>query len=184
MSRSDVLPPDSQLHTYAKPQDFLDCFSVTVDNAWAANVATMPEIAALIVETEVPGAEQLVKLRNLIVKPLGLKTSDDMSQQSGPSSPQNMQVGDRVGFFKIYSIERNEIILGEDDVHQDFRVSLFRAPGDPTTLYLATCCQRHNLFGHLYLAAILPFHKMIVKGMLDGAARKLSAAGDGAVATG
>jgi len=181
MSRSDTLPLDSQLHAYARPQDFMDCFSVAFSNDWARTGATMTEIAALATTVEVPGAQPLMRLRDLIVKPLGLKTADDMDEGIDIGQPAEPQVGDRIGFFKIYSIGENEIILGEDDTHQDFRVSVFRTSQAPSRLYLATCCQRHNLFGHLYLAAILPFHKMIVKGMLDGVAKKLAAAGDAPV---
>lgn len=178
MSRSDALPAESQLHTYARPQDFLDCFSVTFSNEWARTGANMTEIAALATTVEVPGAQPLMQLRDLIVKPMGLKTADDFNDGDSTSQKPEPQVGDRIGFFKIYSIADNEIILGEDDTHQDFRVSVFRTQEAPSRLYLATCCQRHNAFGYLYLAAILPFHKLIVKGMLDGVAKKLSAAGD------
>ncbi|WOF73714.1 DUF2867 domain-containing protein [Parvibaculaceae bacterium PLY_AMNH_Bact1] len=182
MSRSDTLPAQSQLHAYARSQDFMDCFSVAFSNEWAKTQATMPEIAALATAVEVPGAQPLMRLRDLIVSPMGLKTADDFDDQDDANQKPEPQVGDRIGFFKIYSISENEVILGEDDTHQDFRVSIFRAQEVPSRLYLATCCQRHNLFGHLYLAAILPFHKMIVKGMLDGVAKKLSAAGDAPVA--
>ncbi len=187
MSRSDVLPAESRLHDYARPQDFLDCYSVDVDNLWARETATMPEISELIFTVDVPGAGHLMRLRDTIVKPLGLKTAEDFENNAAADATSDRQfrekqVGDKIGFFQIYSISENEIILGEDDVHQDFRVSVFRTPGSPSKLYAATCCQRHNWFGHLYLATILPFHKMIVKGMLDGLAKKLSAAGDAAVA--
>ncbi len=182
MSRSDTLPPESWLHGYARPQDFMDCFSVALTDTWALNAASMAEIADLLVSVEVPGADQLVQLRNLIVKPLGLKTSDEVDAEPPATKGGAPEIGDRIGFFKIYSISPNEIILGEDDVHQDFRVSLYRQVEAPSKLYAATCCQRHNLFGYAYLAAILPFHKMIVKGMLDGLTKKLSSSGRNAAA--
>ncbi len=184
MSRSDTLPQESWLHSYARPRDFLDCYSVGLADPWAIHTASMTEIAELLVSVEVPGAEQLVQLRNLIVKPLGLKTSDDIEAEPPVRQGRQPEVGDRIGFFKIYSIHPNEIILGEDDVHQDFRVSLYREAETPAKLYVATCCQRHNLFGHVYLAAILPFHKMIVKGMLDGLTKKLASSGSSAAAVG
>ncbi len=184
MSRSDTLPPESWLHSYARPQDFMDCYSVVLIDTWALHTASMVEIADLLVSVEVPGAEQLVQLRNLIVKPLGLKTSDEIEPDAPAPRDRALDVGDRIGFFKIYRISEHEIILGEDDVHQDFRVSLYRQVEAPSKLYAATCCQRHNLFGYAYLAAILPFHKMIVKGMLDGLTKKLSTTGSSAAAVG
>eukprot|EP00439_Symbiodinium_sp_Y106_P089257 s1_g1793.t1 len=160
----------------------MDCYSVALTNDWALQTASMVEIADLLVSVEVPGADQLVQLRNLIVKPLGLKTSDDVEAEPPATTGEAPEVGDRIGFFKIYRISEHEIILGEDDVHQDFRVSLYRQVEAPSKLYAATCCQRHNLFGYAYLAAILPFHKMIVKGMLDGLTKKLSNSGKNAAA--
>ncbi len=188
MSIAEPLPPQSQLHDYARPQDFMDCFSIEISNRWACETASMQELANLIFSVNVPGADQLMRLRDTIVKPLGLKTADDLEANGGAGQADEEQVGDgqvgdRMGLFRIYSIDENEIILGEDDTHQDFRVTLFRSTTHPTKLYVATCCQRHNWFGHLYLATILPFHKLIVKGMLDGAARKISAAGDAPVST-
>ena len=183
MSIAESLPPRSQLHDYARPQDFMDCFSVEISNRWACETASMQELANLIFSINVPGAAQLMRLRDTIVKPLGLKTSDDLGADSVSLQVDDQQVGDRMGLFRIYSIDKHEIILGEDDTHQDFRVALLRSPGQPAKLYVATCCRRHNWFGYLYLATILPFHKLIVKGMLDGAAKKIAAAGGPPVST-
>lgn len=183
MSVADTLPGDSGLHDYMRPRDFMDCFSVEIANSWARETASMLDLAELCFSINVPGADPLMKLRNLIVKPFGLKTADDMTgQSSGAARPR--AEGDRIGFFRIYSVSEHEIILGEDDIHQDFRVSLYRTSSAPGRLFAATCCRRHNLFGHLYLATILPFHKMIVMGMLDGLAKKLEAAGDGPIEPG
>jgi len=159
----------------------MDCFSVEIRNRWARETASMQELADLIFSVNVPGADQLMRLRDTLVKPLGLKTTDDLEADDATGEVGDQQVGDRMGLFRIYSIDEHEIILGEDDTHQDFRVTLPRSPAKPTKLYVATCCQRHNWFGYLYLATILPFHKLIVKGMLDGAAKKIEAAGDASV---
>lgn len=128
MSRTDTLPAESDLHAYARPQDFMDCFSVAFSNEWARAEATMPEIAALATSVDVPGAQPLMHLRDLIVKPLGLKTADELTESSETDQSTAPQIGDRIGFFKIYSVAENEIILGEDDTHQDFRVSGFCFP--------------------------------------------------------
>jgi len=181
MSIAEPLPPESRLHDYAHPQDFMDCYSVKVDGQWACETATMLELADLLFSVQVPGADQLMRLRDTLVKPLGLKTSADLEADGGADQKHEKQVGDRMGLFRIYSIDEHEIVLGEDDTHQDFRVTLLRSPAMPAKLFVATCCQRHNWFGHLYLATILPFHKLIVKGMLNGAAQKISAAGDAPV---
>ncbi len=181
MAIVDTLPSTSLLLDYSRPGDYLDCYSVAFSNAWARNEATMIELATLCLLVDVKAMMLLLKLRNAIVKPLGLKTPKDLSPDTVPA--RDKQVGDHIGFFRIYRIDDNEIMLGEDDIHQDFRVTITRSTTTPATLYMSTCCQRHNWFGHFYLAAILPFHKYGVTQLLNGAAKKLAAAGDAAVAT-
>jgi len=181
MSIAETLPPKSQLHEYARPRDFMDCYSVEINNQWATETATMQEIAALCFSVDVPGRAALTRLRTLLVKPLGLKTGDGLPPETQHTELRDKQPGDRIGFFRIYSINENEIILGEDDIHQDFRVTVLRSGTTPTKLFMATCCQRHNLFGHFYLALILPFHKYGVNALLDGVAAKFAAAGNSPV---
>ena len=61
-------------------------------------------------------AKQLLALRNIIVAPLGLKeASEEVVADSSPGSP-------RIGIFPVVSNAVNEIVLGFDDRHLDFRV--------------------------------------------------------------
>jgi hypothetical protein len=61
-------------------------------------------------------------LRNVIVRPFGLKTSIN----AVPSiSQEELQPGTAVGAFEILDRRQNEeIMLGEDDKHLDYRVSI------------------------------------------------------------
>lgn len=57
-------------------------------------------------------------VRDAIVAGLGLKTARDFKSTGGGNKE------NRVGIFKIYSKGQTEIILGEDDKHLDFRLSV------------------------------------------------------------
>ena len=61
------------------------------------------------------------------------------------------------------------MVLGFDDRHLDFRIVVeTQAAGeDQTSVRLMTLIRRHNLLGRAYLAAIMPFHKLIVASMLS-----------------
>jgi uncharacterized protein DUF2867 len=101
--------------------------------------------------------EMLLGLRNMIAAPAGLKTS-------GEGEP---NTGGVIGLFPVLSETPDRLIAGFDDHHLDFRVVVDVAPEDgnrkvtTTTLVLT-----HNRLGRLYLAAILPFHRLIAKSLL------------------
>ena len=102
-----------------------------------------------------PGWVQgLMALRNLIVRPFGLKHDPDIAAPGVP----------RIGMFPIVSQQPAEIALGFDDRHLDFRILVQTEPTGETetSVRLVTLVKRHNLLGRFYLAAIMPFHKRIV----------------------
>lgn len=75
---------------------------------------------------------------------------------------------DRIDFFPVLSCRANEIILGADDRHLDFRLSLLRQPArqELPVLVATTVVHCHNRLGRWYLAAIMPFHRLIVQSSL------------------
>jgi uncharacterized protein DUF2867 len=177
MSRADRLPAQSCLNAYYTSGDFMDTYSVSMKGREDLLRTDMRVLADHILNADVAWMNTLLRARDRVVKPLGLKTTDDLLLEQSGLPLADRQPGDRVGFFKIYRVDENEILLGEDDWHQDFRLSIFREIGDEPRVYASTCCKRHNVFGHVYLALILPIHKKIASTVLDNAvAQKLSAA--------
>ena len=81
---------------------------------------------------------------------------------------------DRIGIFKVYSKSETEIVLGEDDKHLDFRLSVLRTPGlSPSLggqLTVSTVVHCNNLLGRAYLLVIAPFHRQVVTASLHRAA--------------
>ncbi|WP_298972513.1 DUF2867 domain-containing protein [uncultured Roseobacter sp.] len=136
------LPPESPLHKRVGIGDFLDCYKVASDLA-------APAAAEIIVDF--PGwAKGLVALRNLLTAPFGL-------MKDGPATDR------KLGLFPVEMSTPTEVIVGFDDRHLDFRVSVFSADN---TVYLATWVHPHNIGGRVYLRAILPFHILIVRNAL------------------
>jgi hypothetical protein len=102
-------------------------------------------------------AEALLALRNFLVAPLGLKTSG-----AGLVPPRDM-----IGIFPVVRETPDRLIAGFNDRHLDFRVVVdVTAPGGVRQVTLTTLVKTHNWLGRIYLAIILPFHRLIVPALL------------------
>jgi Protein of unknown function (DUF2867) len=99
----------------------------------------------------------LLSLRNMIVAPFGLKTSGE-----GDRTSKGM-----IGIFPIMSETPERLVAGFNDSHLDFRVvvDVAQSPGERKVI-ATTLVKTHNLPGRIYLATILPFHRLVVRDML------------------
>lgn len=138
--RPDQLPQASSLWAHHRPGDFLDCYSVEsplTPRQGAERGLSMPG-----------WARRLLALRNALVRPLGLRT--------GPPAG-----ADALGMFPIQKDEPSEVVLGFDDRHLDFRITVLR---QGARLYLSTWVHPHNRWGRAYLRLVMPFHILISRG--------------------
>lgn len=134
--------------------DFSDAYSLTVsDPSIDAITATRRALAS-----PPAWARPLMLVRDIIVTPLGLKTRFDPS----------LQEPNRIGIFPVVSEASERVVLGFDDRHLDFRVIVDAAPaGEAGRLITATTLVRtHGASGRVYLAAVMPFHRIIVPAAL------------------
>jgi len=104
----------------------------------------------------------LMNLRNKIVGIFGLDTGNGET----PTEVKSIAVGDKQGMFKIFEIQPNEVIVGADDTHLDFRASVLK---ENNVLFLSTLVHYNSRFGRFYFFIVKPFHKIIVKAMLKNA---------------
>ena len=72
----------------------------------------------------------------------------------------------RSGFPVIHE-SPDRVILGFDDKHLDFRVVVAVAGG---FAIVTTIVRWHNAWGRAYLAAIMPFHRVIAARVIEGVA--------------
>ncbi len=101
--------------------------------------------------------EAMTRLRNILVRPFGLKTSGE-----GAPAP-----GGLIGLFPVISETPERLVAGFDDYHLDFRiVADIAGHGTSRHVTLTTLVRTHNLLGRTYLALILPFHKLIARSMM------------------
>jgi hypothetical protein len=160
-----TLPAESRITHAYESVNLADAYSIRLPPSASAD----PEVLARFLFTQrAPWIGRLMKVRDTLVASFGLKTAKHLASLGGVSGRK------RVGIFKIYSTSETEIVLGEDDKHLDFRVSVLcsseRTPGDGRRLVVSTVVHCHNRLGRTYVVLIAPFHRLVVQSSLRRAA--------------
>ena len=158
-------PEKSSLYPGHEEYDYIDSFGGVLEDS--CNKIGIIDIADAFVKPLPRWAEALMQLRNRIVSLVGLKRSKKFY---GKIHTEQFIPGEKVGFFNVYNRTISEIILGEDDKHLNFRVSLFidNHESDPSKKIVAvtTVVSYNNWMGSVYFFFVKPFHKLIVPAML------------------
>jgi hypothetical protein len=129
--------------------DFTDAYSVHV-----AEPLDALQAAQRMMGRRPRWVNGLLMLRNFAVMPFKLK-------RGAPSG------AERIGIFPVVSASPERVVMGFDDVHLDFRVVVDVAPdGGRQKVTATTFVRTRNRLGRLYLAAVKPFHRVIVPAML------------------
>lgn len=106
-------------------------------------------------------ARGLLWVRNALLTPFAIK-SDGLNDAQSPA--------DCVDIFPVLEETKDQIVLGLDDKHLDFRIVVERRDTKQGyRLRVTTLVKRHNAFGRLYIAIITPFHRLIVRSVLKNA---------------
>ncbi len=94
---------------------------------------------------------------------------------TAPASPEDVpafQPGVRVGPFTVQSMTDQELIVGDDDLHLNFRISALKSErAGQTFLTISTAVEIHNNLGRLYMFVVKPFHRFIAPFMIRRAVR-------------
>lgn len=152
MSVQEV-PPAVDTDALLAGAQFVDAFRVEV----AKHDLDARSAAERMMAHQPRWAEALLKLRNMLVAPFGLKTSG-----ASAAAPREM-----IGIFPILSQTPDRLIAGFNDSHLDFRVVVdVAASGTARSVTLTTLVLTHNRLGRTYLAVIKPFHRLIVPALL------------------
>ncbi len=137
--------------------DYSDTFSTT------NHVNTIEEITYLIFNTKPYWMKFLYAMRNKIAPIFGLKRN----------IPKNYfeayEVGGYIKSFKFFSITDKEVIIGADDAHLNFRLVVGDQKSDIFNINLTTLVEYKNHKGKIYMDIIKPFHKLVIKRMLQSA---------------
>ncbi|SDR53041.1 Protein of unknown function [Rhizobiales bacterium GAS191] len=152
MTKVHAIKPEAGVSKILIGADFIDAYRVTV-----AAIGLEAADAARLMLAQPPGwVDRLMALRNALVTPFGLKTGLGVDDHH-----------EKIGIFPIQSVTPSRVVLGLEDKHLDFRLVVDVAgTGVGSQVTATTLVRRHNLLGRIYLTAILPFHKRIVRSLL------------------
>ncbi|MEP6790951.1 MAG: DUF2867 domain-containing protein [Ramlibacter sp.] len=160
------LPRESRIASAYSSVNLADAYAIELP----IGASTNPEQLARFIFSHQPAwISGLVTVRDTLVAGLNLKTARQLESLGA------MDPASRVAFLKIYSTTPTEIVLGEDDKHLDFRLSVL-CSGQPSLtgkghLTMSTVVHCHNSFGRFYIRLIAPFHRLVVQASLRRAAR-------------
>lgn len=165
--RQTTFPEKSLLYPKREQYDYYDCFG-GVTNVDPVDII---ELTKAFAKPSPQWLTTLLVLRNAIAGLAGLKT--DINKNTDPSRKSDFAIGEHIGFFKVYDRTENEMVLGEDDKHLDFRVSLFleTIENNPTEkrVVVTTVVKYNNWMGPLYFFFVRPLHKLLVPALLKEA---------------
>ena len=160
-----ALPESSRVAHFYAATDLADAYAIRLPQG----SVTDPETLARFIFAQQPRwVGSLMGVRDLLVAGFGLKTSTQL-QDPAAAGPHP-----RVGIFRVYESRPHEIVLGEDDKHLNFRLSVLHEPlpgAGAGQIVLSTVVHCHNRLGRLYILLIAPFHRAIVQATLRSAAR-------------
>jgi hypothetical protein len=100
--------------------------------------------------------DALLRVRNVLVAPFGLKTSGE-----GAPAP-----GGLIGLFPVVSETPERLVAGFNDYHLDFRIVVDVNGVEARQVTSTTLVRTHNLMGRVYLTLVMPFHKLVVRSMM------------------
>lgn len=148
--------------------DHEDCFVIRLPRRSLAAVTPAAVLAALLdgfLENPPRGVGRLMALRNVLVRPLGLRTSPLGCPVSSLLSPTGRSVF--AGRFPVLDqqvdADRAQVVLGADDRHLRFRSCVsVHVDGDVIECTLATRVACRNLFGRVYLGLIDRVHRSYI----------------------
>ena len=157
------IPESSSLYPNRNQYSYIDSYAGIVKDEY--NRISITDAARAFLKPGPKWVDLLFAVRNKIVSLFGLKTPND----TGDAKQENykFEPGERVGLFRVFSRTSNEIILGEDDKHLNFRVSLLLEESNKDQsskiITATTVVIYNNLFGRIYFFPVKPFHKLIVQ---------------------
>jgi hypothetical protein len=125
--RRTTPPPESVVAGWYENASLLDSYSIDLSSS---KPYSMRVLATQTVGDPPAWIKVLVTVRDTMVMPFGVKTSGEVRASRADN--------ERVDFFPVQWESNDEIVLGEDDRHLDFRLSLLRRNSPTGTQLIAT----------------------------------------------
>lgn len=160
------VPAGGLAEGHLAPEDFADAYALPVPPGLPARA-----VAAAVFSSSPGWGAALMGLRNVLVAPLGLVAT---RRQLVRAAEAVNGTGATVGFFPLLAETPDEVVMGLDDRHLDFRVSV-RVEGDAGArrAVVVTRVRFHGALGRAYFLPVRPVHRVLVPAMMRRAACRL-----------
>ncbi|MBY5896871.1 DUF2867 domain-containing protein [Rhizobium leguminosarum bv. trifolii] len=164
-ARAVPMPSNSVLAPLYAGADLLDAFAIRLP---AGASDDLEVLARAGFERPAGWIRALTRIRDVVMATVGVKSSRAIGLAAAGRGPV-------IGYFPLLSKSATELVVGEDDSHLDFRVTiqLRTDAANGRELVVGTVVHCHNRLGRIYLAMIAPFHRAIARANLEQAARAM-----------
>ncbi|MGO6740167.1 DUF2867 domain-containing protein [Rhizobium ruizarguesonis] len=164
-ARAVPMPGNSVLAPLYAGADLLDAFAIRLP---AGASDDLEVLARAGFERPAGWIRALTRIRDVVMATVGVKSSRAIGLAAAGRGPV-------IGYFPLLSKSATELVVGEDDSHLDFRVTiqLRTDAANGRELVVGTVVHCHNRLGRIYLAMIAPFHRAIARANLEQAARAM-----------
>ncbi len=153
------LPHPSLIEGGLNKIDYTDSFAVTLP---AEEAPPLQQLPVLFFHAFPRWFGWLIGLRELIAGWIGLKTAKGIDIQAEIDQFQGRE-GEAIALFKVMRTNEQEIMMGENDQHLDFRLSFFRIEKEGAVeIVLSTTVEMNNWLGRVYFIPVKPIHRLIV----------------------
>ncbi|MDR2950795.1 MAG: DUF2867 domain-containing protein [Prevotella sp.] len=140
-----------------------------------SNKETTPDDLMIDFWTDNPSwINALFKIRNILVRPLGLRHPDDTEDKKKESLKHSIKEGKEYEIMSIPAKSDKETVMCLTDSHLTAYIAVYYDKNqNATKLKVSTLVQFHKFFGRIYFYMISPFHYFIVKSKIKQAVKKL-----------
>jgi len=161
MIKKSSLPTGTLINQYFTNIHYQDCLVTEVN---PSKEITVSDAAKAFFLCSPQWVHQLMKLRYKIAGLFSLKTDKHQKKDIDRLYNSNFETGEKFGLFEILFRSENEIIMGANDRHLNFRVTIYLQtfPKQHYQVYIGTVVQLNNFFGKIYFFVVQPFHKFIL----------------------
>lgn len=155
--------PENSAAAHYPNVDYSDSFRCRLPKA----AAIRPDDLMLAFWTTMPGWLRLLfRVRNLLVKPFGLKTGEGVDTEALREA---LETSGSCHIMSVAEKTPRETVISLDDKHLRAWLSVY---AEERTVYLITLVRYHNKLGVAYFTLIRPFHKFVVKSLFRSVMRK------------
>ncbi|MDR1197770.1 MAG: DUF2867 domain-containing protein [Prevotellaceae bacterium] len=147
------------------PSDYNEAYEIIVK----ANNRLTPDNMLIVFWTDFPAwVRWLLYLRDMLVKPFGLKGTDDNYNSFRQNFTEMVCTSGNYKQMSIPAKRENETVIQLADRHLTTELScrIENILDNKLKISIITLVHYHNTFGKVYFNVIKPFHKIIVKTMM------------------